>query len=418
MQLSHTRRIVASALTYAGILAVTLLVLDLTCIAFDLFPPTYNYGDPDLGWRPARATGVPTLDRCTEYSTGEIIRYQRNEDGVRTELSRDMLASDSTKVKIGVTGDSQTDLCAPNSQLHSGALESGLRSKGLPAVVLPYGSGRYSPLQDYLAFRKILRPYRPQVLVMNLYTGNDFYDILRADDRPHFSLNDSVYRIAAPLWYTLDDPAVHHTSRVLFAGRTFADKIGVRQAYFRLSELRRLGAEQGAGLFAILSYMKDLWRAREPTVGYSDAFSAQMLNQQLFFHYFPSSQEESVRRVEALMKLIRSENPELLLVMSPLPSYELTEEQPVDSALLRTLARLPISRLEGVRQEGALYQRLRDLSTEQGWVFVDNLAALKAYHGPKRLYNDFDYHLLPVASTLIGKAQAAAIFDAIEKTTR
>jgi hypothetical protein len=300
---------------------------------------------------------------------------------VRTTLSRDSIGADTASVRIGVTGDSQTDLCAPNTEIHSGVLEADLVSSGVPAVVLTYGSGRYSPLQAYLAFRKVLRPYHPKVLVLNFYTGNDFYDILRADDRPHFVKADSGYRIADPVWYSLDNPAVQQRSRVLFAARTLADKIGVRQLYFRLSELRRLGAAQGEGMPAVVSYMYDLWRAREPTVGYSDAFTAQILNQQLFFYHFPGSQEESLARVEALMKLIRSENPGLLLVMSPLPSYELTGEQPVDQALIRTLKRLPISYEEGVKQEGALYERLRELAAEQGWIFVDNLAALKAYRG-------------------------------------
>jgi len=413
MPTSRAKRLLTGTATYAGIIFVTLLLVDGLCMAFGLFPPTHNYGDPDLGWRPARATGHMAIGQCIEFSTGETIRYQRNEDGVRTTLSRDSLVADSGAVKIGVTGDSQTDLCAPNDQIHAGALEADLRSKGIPAVSLTYGSGRYSPLQDYLAFRTVLRPYHPAVLVLNFYTGNDFYDILRADDRPHFVQSDSGYRIAAPVWYSLDDPTVQRHSRVLFAFRTLADKAGVRQLYFRLSELRRLGAEQGEGMTSILRYMYDLWKAREPSVGYSDAFTAQILNQQLFFYHFPGAEEESLSRVRALMELIRSENPGLILVMSPLPSYELTGEQPVDEALTRTLKRLPISYQEGVQQEGALYERLRSLAASEGWIFVDNLAALRAYHGAYRLYNNFDYHLLPTASALVGHAQAAALLDTL-----
>jgi hypothetical protein len=418
MTTSRAKRALTGTLTYAGIIGLTLLVVDGICIAFGLFPPTHNYGDPDLGWRPARATGRMAVGKCIEFSTGEVVLYQRNEDGVRTTLSKDSIDTDTTNVRIGVTGDSQTDLCAPNDEIHSGVLQADLRSHGVPAVLLTYGSGRYSPLQDYLAFRTILRPYHPQVLVLNFYTGNDFYDILRADDRPHFVKADSGYRIAGPVWYSLDDPALQPRSRVLFAARTLADKAGVRQLYFRLSELRRLGAEQGEGMSAVFSYMYDLWKAREPTVGYSDAFTAQILNQQLFFYHFPGSQDESLARVEALMKLVRSENPGLVLVMSPLPSYELTGEQPVDSSLVRTLKRLPISYEEGVQQEGALYERLRGLAAAQGWIFVDNLAALRAYRGSGRLYNDFDYHLLPPASALVGHAQADALLDTLRSTYR
>ncbi len=415
MTASRAKRILSGTLTYAGIVVITLLGIDGICIAFGLFPPTYNYGDPDLGWRPTAATGKMHLDRCVEFSTGATAQFQRNEDGVRTGVSREQIQSDSTSVKIAVVGDSQTDLCAPNEQVHSGVLESELVSHGIRALALSYGAGRYSPLQDYLAFRTVLRPYRPQVLVMNVYTGNDAYDMLRADDRPHFVAESTGYRIAAPVWFLLDDPKVQYRSRVLFAMRSLADKSGLRSVYFRLSELRRLAAQQGGGLSAVVAYMRDLVRAREPTVGYPDAFSAQILNQQLFFHRFPSAQEESLRRIRALMALVRSENPGMLLVMSPLPSYELTGEQPVDEALLRTLKRLPITYQEGVSQERALYERLRVLAAEEQWVFVDNLAALQAYHGPERLYNNFDYHLLPVASSLVGRAQAAAILDTLRR---
>lgn len=405
----RAKRVLTGIFSYAAIIAITLLVLDGICIAFGLFPPRHNYGDPDLGWRSANPTGKMSFGQCTAFETGAVIRYPRNEDGVRTSRSRQVIIADSSSVKVGVTGDSQTDLCTTNEELHAGVLERQLVSDGVPAMVLTFGAGRYSPLQAYLAFRKVLGPYRPNVLVLNVYTGNDFYDILRVDDRPHFEKSDSGYTIAGPVWYSLDDPKVRYRSRVLFAARTVAEKTGIRQMYFRLTELRRLGAQQGGGLPAVLGYMRDLWKAREPSVGYPDAFSAQMLNQQLFFHRFPRAEDESVARLQALMRMIRTENPGLILVMSPIPSYELTGEQPVDSALRRTLARLPVSYEEGVQQEGGLYERLRGLATAEGWVFVDNLAALKSYRGSERLYNDFDYHLLPVASDLVGRAQAAAL---------
>jgi len=83
----------------------------------------------------------------------------------------------------------------------------------------------------------------------------------------------------------------------------------------------------------------------------------------------------------------------------------------VDDALLRTLARLPITYEGGVQEERALYDSLRVLAREGGWLFVDNLRALRAYKGPDRLYNNFDYHLLPAASEIIGRAQAQALLQ-------
>jgi len=416
MASSRVARFLKQLLLYGLIIAVTLAVIDAICIAFDILPPLANYGDPDLGWRPATATGKMAIGKCTEFSTGEVIIYQRNEDGVRTSSTRAAIVADSARLRIGVSGDSQTDLCARNDQIPGGVLEAALNARGHPTTVLTYGAGRYSPLQAYLAFRKVLAPYHPDVFILQVYTGNDLYDILRSDDRPHFVAADSGYRIAQPIWYTYDDPKDRSRSRVLYLFRTLGDRTGIRRVLLRVTELRRLGKQHGAGLFDVVSYMRDVWKARDPAIGYPDAFSAQMLNQQLFFHHFPSAEDESIRRMRELMTMIRRENPRLKLVMSPIPSYELVGGSPVDSALQRTLTRLPITYEEGRRQEGRLYERLRQLASEQEWIFVDNLVALQRYTGSARLYNDFDYHLLPNASALIGQAEAEALMPALRSS--
>jgi hypothetical protein len=394
---------------YGVIVLGTLLAIDLACILLGVFPPTYEYGEPDVGWVSAPPTGAMREDRCIEFSTGTTYTYTRNEDGVRTPRSAAELVADSQSYLIGVTGDSQTDLCAPNAQTHAGVLETALNASGLRAVVLPYGAGRYSPVQDYIVFKKTLLKYHPAAFVLNIYTGNDFNDILRVDDRPHFVRSDSGYSIAPPVWYRFDAPGVRRRSRVLFSLRSIAKRTGVQGFVQRLQVLRAVAAEQGKGLRTVLAYMNDLRKSEEPSVGYSGALSAQMLNQQLFFHRFPESRVESIRRVRALLELIHRENPGLVLLLSPLPSYELAQEQPVDEALLRTLARLPITYESGLREEQALYDTLQVLARDTGWLFVDNLRALKAYKGPDRLYNNFDYHFLPAASEIIGRAQAEAL---------
>jgi len=403
------KRLLLGTAQYAIIVIITLVVVDLACIALGLFPPTYEYGDPEVGWLAAAPTGKMREDRCTEYSTGTVVTYMRNEDAVRTREHAADLVADRTHYLVGVTGDSQTDLCAPNDRTHAGVLERELTAQGIPAIALAYGAGRYSPVQDYVVFKKTLRKYAPRAFVLNLYTGNDFYDILRVDDRPHFVRTDSGYAIAPPLWYLYDDPAEQRRSRVLFAWHTFAKRTGLRGFVQRVRLLSGEAAAQGKGLPTVFAYMNDLRRSREPTVGYPAAFSAQMLNQQLFFHRFPQARAESLRRVRALLELVRRENPGLTVLLSPLPSYQLAQQQPVDEALGRTVARLPITYEGGVQEERALYDTLRVLANETGWLFADNLAALRAYSGTERLYNTFDYHLLPVASEIIGRVQAAAL---------
>lgn len=407
------KRFLKGAVIYAAIIVITLGVIDLILIATGMFPPRWVPGHPTLGWVSAFPTGEMREYGCLEYSTDSSYRFMRNEDAMRTGISAAQLRSDTTGFRIAVGGDSQTDLCAPNERVHFGFLESDLRARGVPAVVFAYGAGKYSPLQAYLAVKPTLSAYHADAVVLNIYTGNDVYDMLRLDDRPYFVREGSGYRIAEPIWYQEHPPGRRYRSRVLFAIRTLAQRTGIKNVSVRLRYLRDVASEQGQGLGTVISYMNDLRRSATREVGYPAAFSAQMLNQQLFFHHFPGSREESLRRVRALLEMVRRDNPGLVLVLSALPSYQLVQQQPVDSALLHVIAQLPLTYEGGVREEQGLYDTLRAMASETGWTFVDNLTPLRAYAGSGRLYNNFDYHLLPNASAIVGRAQADAVAAAI-----
>src|SRR5262245_58946702 len=140
MATSKALRVLRPVLIYSAIIVVTLAVIDGICMASGLFPPVMNYGDPDLGWLSGKPTGRMAIGKCTELSTGENKVFQRNEDGVRTSLSRAAILADSQRLRIGVSGDSQTDLCAPNEQLPGGVLEAALNEHGRPTTVLTYGA--------------------------------------------------------------------------------------------------------------------------------------------------------------------------------------------------------------------------------------------------------------------------------------
>ena len=392
-----------------------LVVLDLVLIGLDVFPPRYDYGDSEIGWVPAPAPGSAWKRQCLENSTGTLFEYARNDRGVRTAFSSGEILADTTSYKIAVTGDSQTSLCAPNAQTHPGVLAAQLREIGVPAMELAYGSPRYSPLQGYLAFKRELTNYAPHAFVLNFYTGNDFYDMLRVDDRPYLAHDSGGYRIHPPVWYNLRDPNKRHRSRVLYVTHSIFARTGLNGIFFRVRFLSAVAAEQGKGFGTMLSYMNDLRKSRESSVGYREAFAAQILNQQLFFHHFPESRPESLRRVRALLSMVRQENPNMLLVLSALPSYQLaTTKARADSSFLATLDRLPLGYEAGVEQERELYDSLRTFAAETGWLFVDNLSALREYDGRSRLYNDFDYHLTVAASAIIGRTQAELFSSSLQ----
>jgi hypothetical protein len=394
--------------------SISVAAVDGLLVLTGLLPPSYRPGDSRVGWYAAPASGAMVATECVEMASG--IRYvvQRNEDGVRTDRSALELAGPSDTLEVVASGDSHTDLCANNERTHFGETATALSGQGHPARAYAFGSGKYSPLQAYLAIEPLLSRYAADVFVLNLYTGNDFYDMLRIDDRPYLEGQQGSYRIAQPVWYSYDPPGRPPRSRVLFGLRRLADLTGVRRVYLRVSYLRDVAARQNVGAATLLRYMNDLRRSADPALGYPQAYTAQMLNQQLFFHHFPGTREESLARVKALLEIIRTRHPDVMLLLSPIPSYQAVVPEESDSGMRYVLDRLPITYKGGVAEEELLYRKLEPLARDAGWVFVDNLSSLRAVADHSALYNHFDFHIEPTASAIIGRAQASAIARTLE----
>jgi hypothetical protein len=403
------KSIALNATLLVVVTSITLAVVDVALITTGLLPPPYTPGNPVVGWVSAEPSAAMQQTSCVDFSTGRVVSLQRNEDGVRTTVPKARLLGPGSVYEIVVSGDSHTELCAENERTHAGFTAQYLSGSGVPAEAYQFGSGKYSPLQAYLAIEPFLQSYQPDAFVLNLYSGNDFYDMLRIDDRPHFAGAVGSYTIAPPVWYTLDAPGDPPKSRVRAAARQLAAMTGAQRVMLRIQYLRDLAAREHQGAGVVWNYMNDLRRSANDEIGYPQAYTAQMLNQQLFFHHFPGSREESVARVRHLLALIRSRHPDVLLVLSPIPSYQLVVKTPTDSGMQQVLRRLPLTYAGGVAEEEALYNGLRELARDAGWVFVDNLTPLRAVASPDSLYNHFDYHIEPSASALIGRAQAAAI---------
>jgi len=405
---------VRAALPYMGVTIVTLVVLDLVLIATGLFPPVGRYGHADVGWVASPPSDSVLSYQCYDQPTRSSVTIQRNERGYRTDLSEVELARPNDWFELAVTGDSHTDQCMTNEEMHFGVMAGELTAAGVENAVFSFGAGRYSPLQEYLAVVQGVRDFESDALVINLYTGNDFYDILRVDDRPHLVESVDGYEIAPPVWYTFDDPTKVKRSRIAHAVGQVSDQVGVGTTWTRLRYLRAAARDQGGGVGSVVGYLSDIRRATQSDAGYAAAFAAQILNQQLFFWHFPGTRQESVDRIAYLLSMIREEHPGILLVMSPIPSYQLAGEQPVDQMFLDVLESLPFTYEEGAQLEGELYAELRGVAESNGWLFVDNLETLRGYDRSERLYNDFDYHVTRTAMELIGRTQAESILEYLE----
>jgi hypothetical protein len=367
---------------------------DLLLVKLDVLSPPFQYGLREMGF------GRPGVVRSADLGSPDV-------NGVPGAFT------------IAMVGDSHSELTLRDPlDSHEFVLEDILRAAGLPATMISAGRGRYSPLQEYLLFKSELKSqYRPRLLLMNFYSGNDFYDMLRPDDRPHLArdASDSIV-MREPVWITFVDPETRswvQRSRLLWG----VDEASSRLGYPRIiSRLRMLGAaatrpEHSWG--KTVQYLGDLRRSQEPRLGYPAAFAAQMLNQALFFHHFPESTEESVAFIRHLLQDVRKENPDLLLVLSPIPSAALVNAIPKDvrPLWLDTLKRTGLTEQFVVQLEDDLVNRLVSLSAESGWLFVDLRECLRPISASGELYNSVDFHINAAASKRIGRCQAEALLS-------
>ncbi len=157
-----------------GILAA----FDWTLVKLDLLSPPFMYGLTEVGF------GRPGVLRSTDFGVSRVNNVSQG-------------------LTIAMIGDSHSELPFRNPlDSHEFVLETTLRAQGLPIDMLSAGRGKYSPLQEYLLFKHDLRDaYKPRVMLMNFYSGNDFYDMLRPDDRPHFvrDANNAIV-MRDPVW--------------------------------------------------------------------------------------------------------------------------------------------------------------------------------------------------------------------------
>jgi len=137
------------------------------------FQPGTEY-DPISYWR-----RKPNKDN--PYTWGEreegSWRLRTNASGLRDDED---IALAQPDLRVLVTGDSHTDGVCFNHESYANRLEARLRvaRPGEALEVLNAGVGGYSFFHYHAVLRKFL-PLRPDVLVIGVYGGNDFLEVLR-----------------------------------------------------------------------------------------------------------------------------------------------------------------------------------------------------------------------------------------------
>jgi hypothetical protein len=158
-------------------------------------------------------------------------------------------------------------------------------------------------------------------------------------------------------------------------------------------------------------YVSAIRRSIEPRLEYNGGFSAQILNQAIFFDYFPRAKEESLAFLRHLFLTAKRENPGVMFVMAPIPSALLANAIP-ESILpywKDTLERVRLEEDSVHRLEAELYKELRSLAVDCGWVFVDLLPVLLNNPEGELLYTENDLHVNEASSRRIGREEARVL---------
>jgi hypothetical protein len=411
-----------AALPTLVMILVTLVLVDIVCFAADLFPTRYRKGSKELGFYETR--GIPGgfdgfADVPELANVPEVKKYHRNEEGFFTTRSMSDWTNHPTGRRIVAVGDSHTELPYAFEKTHMGVLETKLHEGGWPgAEVLGAGHGKWSPLQEMMLYDLRFRKLGVDVCLVNFYTGNDFYDLIRTDDRPHLvRAPDGGYAVAPPEWVAYYDPdtdPLWRQSRILYLGFLGLERIGVSNLLDKTAYAMKAADAFGKGMWDSVGYLNDLRLSQDPEVWYEAAYAAQLLNQALFFQHFPGSHEESLARARYVLATTKREmekkGDKALFVLSPIPSRILAQPDLADPIYDRILARLPLTKEIVFEREREGYELLRTVAAETGWVFVDTLEALRGGEG--MLYFPSDLHIAPAGSALVGAAQAKRVTEA------
>ena len=149
----------------------------------DLHPEPWLREAQVNGWvhRPKQVT---VLD-SGHPETG-LIEIRRNNCGFREDSDTALLKPQGVS-RVLILGDSHTDGACLNSQSYANRLEALLSSRiGPPRIeVINAGQGSFSPYQEWWLYEQVGRHFSPDLIVVALYSGNDYWELLQTQDRVH-----------------------------------------------------------------------------------------------------------------------------------------------------------------------------------------------------------------------------------------
>ena len=326
-------------------------------------------------------------------------------------------------IRVAIVGDSHTfRRKGINRETHHARyLQQGLTEAGLRPWIVSLGVPRFSPVQEMLALDELIdKRYPVDAAIFLFYSGNDFAELLRNDDRPRVDFDESgrAY-VGSPTWrFNRPDSRYDEwpgASRLLFLTNLAANLVQPGNVPLKMV----VAAEATDALRpSFAERVRYFWTAIESTderLGYPGAIAAEWLNQvavaEMFGERFSGAVESRVRYFWQEMKRRHSGR---ALYFFVIPSATLVGAVPekVAPVYADLLQRVGVSDERARTIERDLIAMLSKEAAANGFTVVDLSPRFEqaVAANPSALYYDEPtLHIDALSRKMVGEAMTEAI---------
>lgn len=319
----------------------------------------------------------------------------------------------SNVFRVVVLGDSQT-VSVPYDLSYPKLLEDYLKNQdlgGKKLEVYDAGAQGHSPYQYYLTLNDRLLKFKPDLIIVALYVGNDFLDLYREDDRPSLAFDGTNFNHRPPVFSKYRAP-VPEPWWVSFRITRLTHGLWTRSAGYQISRVRAIwavGQNSGEGILASAKYLYTIARGNS----ISDAIFRQSMNQILFLKTFPKEKividRINLYVLDMMVSLSRREGFQLLYM--PVPSKLQIEPETTEPVLQKTLDLCGFDRSALALEDSLTEGLFKDLS-ERAIKTIELAQMMRERRSGGELY-DSSFHLAPeghkVIASLLGPIVAKAV---------
>lgn len=319
----------------------------------------------------------------------------------------------SNVFRIVVLGDSQT-VSVPYDVSYPKLLQEFLDKQDLGSKtveVYDAGAQGHSPYQYYLTLSERLLKFKPDLVIVAFYIGNDFLDLYRDDDRPSLVFDKTGFHHRAPVFLKFRAPGAEAWWSSFRVARLSHD-IWRRVIGYQVSRVRAIwtiGQNSGEGVVASAKYLYTI--ARGDSI--SAAIFRQSMNQILFLKSFPKEQiaidRINLHVLDMMASLSHHEGFKLLYM--PIPSKLQIEPEASEPVLQKTLDLCGFDRSVLALEDSLINGLLTSLG-ERKIMAIKVATNMRELKSGTALY-DSTFHLAPeghrVIASLLGPEVAKAV---------